>query len=433
MLDANFVTENRTLVEEGIKLKPQSCYPPAGTVEKAVALNEERKKLTHEVDTVRHEAKELSTKIGQAMKAKDPQGETLKARSKELKDREKQLADRQRAVEDELRTLLLLLPNLPHKDGIKGGPEANTVRRTWGTRRTFDFEPKMHEELALKLGLADLGTEKHAGRGAKVAGSGFVVYRGLGAKLERSLINWMLDLHVREHGYTEVSPPFVVNTKTMTGTGQLPKFSEELYQIERDDLWLIPTAEVPVTNLYADEILPNGDIPIAHCAYTPCFRREAGAAGKMTRGLRRVHQFDKVELVRFVHPEQSDAEHQKLLAHCTKVLELLGLEHRVLELASGDTGFSAARCYDLECWAPASKEWLEVSSVSTFTDFQARRANLRFRDENGKTRFLHTLNGSGVACPRVVLCILETYQRKDGTVEVPEVLRPYVGRDVLTV
>jgi seryl-tRNA synthetase len=429
MLDANFVTENRTLVEEGVRLKPG--FTPAAAAEavaKIVGLNDERKKLTHEVDTLRHEGKELSSKIAAAMKAKDPQGEVMKTRSKEIKEREKQIADRQKAVEEDLRGLLLTLPNLPHKDGIKGGPDANTVRKSWGTRKTFDFEPKTHEQLCDKLGLVDLNN-----RGVKVAGSGFVLWRGLGARLERALINWMLDLHVREHGYVEVSPPFVVNTKTMTGTGQLPKFAEDLFQVERDDLWLIPTAEVPVTNLYGDEILANGDLPIAHCAYTPCFRREAGAAGKMTRGLRRVHQFDKVELVRFVHPDKSDEEHQKLLGQCSRVLELLGLEYRVLELASGDTGFAAARCYDLECWAPAAKEWLEVSSVSTFTDFQARRANLRFRDEGGKTRFLHTLNGSGVACPRVILCMLETYQRKDGTVEVPEVLRPYVGRDVLSV
>ena len=423
MLDANFVSENRQLVEEGLRLKGIKDLEPLG---RAVALNEERKKLTTEVDTLRHEGKELSAKIAAAMKAKAPEGETLKVRSKEIKEREKDIAKRQGDVEKELESVLLGLPNLPHKEAIKGGPEANTVRRTWGARKTYDFEPKKHEELCDKLALVDL-----AGRGVKVAGSGFVLWRGQGAKLERSLINWMLDLHVKEHGYVEVSPPFVVNSKAMTGTGQLPKFSEELYQIERDDLWLIPTAEVPVTNLHADEIVPNGDLPITYCAYTPCFRREAGAAGKMTRGLRRVHQFDKVELVRFVAPETSDAEHQKLLGHCTKVLELLGLEYRILELASGDTSFSAARCYDIECWAPASQEWLEVSSVSTFTDFQARRAGLKYRDASGKARLLHTLNGSGVACPRVILCLLETYQQKDGSVVVPEVLRPYVGRDRL--
>jgi seryl-tRNA synthetase len=424
MLDKNFVAENRAVVEEGLRLKGVKDLE---VLAKIGTLNEERKKLTHEFDTIRHEVKSIGEKIGAAKKAKLPVEEALNVRSKELKEREKEVTKRQTDVEGELDGLLLTIPNLPHKDAVKGGPEANTVRRTWGTRKTYDFEPKDHMAICEKLGIVDLG-----GRGVKVAGSGFVLWRALGAKLERALINWMLDLHVREHGYVEVSPPFVVTTKTMTGTGQLPKFGEELYQIERDDLWLIPTAEVPVTNLHADEIVPGADLPIAYCAYTPCFRREAGAAGKMTRGLRRVHQFDKVELVRFVTPETSDAEHQKLLGHCSRVLELLGLEHRVLELASGDTSFSAARCYDLECWAPASKEWLEVSSVSTFTDFQARRASLRYRDASGKTRFLHTLNGSGVACPRVILCILETYQRKDGSVEVPEVLRPYVGRDVIS-
>ncbi|MBI3724748.1 serine--tRNA ligase [bacterium] len=425
MLDQNFVAENRSLVEEGLRQRGGKVDDLLAAVARICELNAERKKLVHEGDTLRHESKELSANIAAAMKAKDPQGETLKVRSKELKEREKEVARRQAEVEKELDLLLLTLPNLPHKDAIRGGPEANTPRRTWGTRKTFDFEPKEHMALCEKLGIVDL-----QGRGVKVAGSGFVLWRALGAKLERALVNWMLDLHVREHGYLEVSPPFVVNTETMTGTGQLPKFDEELYKIERDGLWLIPTAEVPVTNLHADEIIPQGDLPITYCAYTPCFRREAGAAGKMTRGLRRVHQFDKVELVRLVRPETSDEEHRKLLSHCTRVLELLGLEHRVLELASGDTGFSAARCYDLECWAPASKEWLEVSSVSTFTDFQARRAGkngIRFRDENQKTRLVHTLNGSGVACPRVVLCLLETYQKKDGSVEIPDVLRPYMG------
>src|SRR5581483_7277351 len=282
-------------------------------------------------------------------------------RSKEVKERTKEVEKRQLDVQTELDALLLGIPNLPHKDAIAGGPEANTVRKTWGTRKTFDFEPKTHEQICEKLGIVDL-----QGRGVKVSGSGFVLWRGMGAKLERALVNFMLDLHVREHGYLEVSPPFVVTTKTMTGTGQLPKFDEELYKIERDGLWLIPTAEVPVTNLHADEILNAADLPIAYTAYTPCFRREAGAAGKMTRGLRRVHQFDKVELVRFCTPESSDDEHQKLLGHCSKVLELLGLEYRVLELATGDTGFASARTYDLEVWAPAAKEWLEASSVSTF-------------------------------------------------------------------
>ncbi len=423
MLDQNFVSENRALVEEGLRLRGQKDLD---VVAKVCALNDERKKLTFEFDTLRSETRTIGEKIGAAKKEKKPVEPGLEERSKELKERTKAVEKRQAEVQPELDALLLGIPNLPHKDAVKGGPEANTVRRTWGTRKTFDFEPKTHEQICEKLAIVDL-----QGRGVKVAGSGFVLWRGMGAKLERALINFMLDLHVREHGYLEVSPPFVVTTKTMTGTGQLPKFDEELYKIERDGLWLIPTAEVPVTNLHADEILNAADLPIAYTAYTPCFRREAGAAGKMTRGLRRVHQFDKVELVRFCAPEASDDEHQKLLGHCSKVLELLGLEYRVLELASGDTGFASARTYDLEIWAPASKEWLEASSVSTFTDFQARRANIRFKEGANKPRFVHTLNGSGVACPRVVLAILETYQRKDGSVEVPQVLRPYFGKDVI--
>jgi seryl-tRNA synthetase len=423
MLDQNFVSENRGLVEEGLKLHN---VQDVSIVARACALNDERKKLTFEFDNLRNESKTLGEKIGAFKREKKPADPALEQRSREVKERTKEVEKLLADAQQQLEAALLQMPNLPHKDAVKGGAEANTVRRTWGTRKTFDFEPKTHEQICEKLGIVDL-----QGRGVKVAGSGFVLWRGLGAKLERALINFMLDLHVREHGYLEVSPPFVVTTKTMTGTGQLPKFEEDLFKVERDGLWLIPTAEVPVTNLHADEIIPAGDLPIAYCSYTPCFRREAGSAGKMTRGLRRVHQFDKVELVRFVAPEQGDAEHQKLLGHCSKVLELLGLEYRVLELASGDTGFASARTYDLEVWAPAAKEWLEASSVSTFTDFQARRANIKMKEGTNKPRFVHTLNGSGVACPRVILAILETYQRKDGSVEVPEVLRPYVGRDAI--
>ncbi len=423
MLDQNFVSENRGLVEEGLRLRGVKDLE---IVAKVCGLNDERKKLTFEFDTLRNESKTLGEKIGAAKREKKPVDPQHETRSREVKDRTKEVEKRLAECQTELDALLLQIPNLPHKDAVKGGPEANTVRRTWGTRKTFDFEPKTHEQLCEKLGIVDL-----QGRGVKVSGSGFVLWRGQGAKLERALINFMLDLHVKEHGYLEVSPPFVVTTKSMTGTGQLPKFDEELYKIERDGLWLIPTAEVPVTNLHADEVVAAADLPITYTAYTPCFRREAGAAGKMTRGLRRVHQFDKVELVRFCTPETSDAEHEKLLGHCSKVLELLGLEYRVLELASGDTGFASARTYDLEVWAPAAKEWLEASSVSTFTDFQARRANIRFKEGTNKPRFVHTLNGSGVACPRVVLAILETYQRKDGSVEVPAVLRPYFGKDAI--
>ncbi|MEZ0227386.1 MAG: serine--tRNA ligase [Planctomycetota bacterium] len=424
MLDQNFVSENRGLVEEGLRARNKK--EELEIVGRVCDLNAERKKLTFEFDTLRNETRTLGEKIGAAKREKKPVDPQVETRSREVKERTKEIEKRLADCQAELDGLLLQIPNLPHKDAVKGGPEANAVRRTWGTRKTFDFEPKTHEQLCEKLGIVDLQN-----RGVKVSGSGFVLWRGLGAKLERALINFMLDLHVRDHGYLEVSPPFVVTTKTMTGTGQLPKFDEDLFKVERDGLWLIPTAEVPVTNLHADEVLQAADLPIAYTAYTPCFRREAGAAGKMTRGLRRVHQFDKVELVRFCTPETSDAEHEKLMGHCTKVLELLGLEYRVLELAAGDTGFASARTYDLEVWAPAAKEWLEASSVSTFTDFQARRANIRFKDGANKPRFVHTLNGSGVACPRVILAILETYQRKDGSVEVPPVLRPYVGKDAI--
>jgi seryl-tRNA synthetase len=285
---------------------------------------------------------------------------------------------------------------------------------------------KPHWEIAAAQGLFDLE------RATKVSGSGFAVFRRDGARLVRALLNFFLDTHAREHGYEEVWPPVLVNRASMTGTGQLPKFEDDAYKIVDDDLFLIPTAEVPVTNLYRDEILDGADLPMAFCAYTPCFRREAGSAGKDTRGILRMHQFDKVELVRYCSAERSEEELQLLLGHAESMLQRLGIPYRVKLLAAGDTGFSSAKTYDLEAWAPGVGSWLEVSSCSTFTDFQARRANIRYRPAKGeKPRFVHTLNGSGLAFPRVIACILEHYQQPDGTVTVPEVLRPYVGSDRL--
>jgi seryl-tRNA synthetase len=278
----------------------------------------------------------------------------------------------------------------------------------------------MHWDLGEKLGLFDLE------RGAKLSGSGFPLFTGRGAKLERALIQFMLDLHTEEHGYVEVATPFMCNEQTMTGTGQLPKFAEDMYTVPLDGLYLIPTAEVPVTNMYANEILDK-ELPILHTAYTPCFRREAGSAGKDTRGLLRVHQFDKVEMVKFTTPETSEAEHEKLTLDAEKVLQKLGLHYRVIELCTGDIGFSAAKCYDIELWAPAQDKWLEVSSCSNFHDYQARRANIRYRDENGKTQFVHTINGSGVALPRLVIAIMENYQNADGSIDLPEAIWPYMG------
>ena len=299
--------------------------------------------------------------------------------------------------------------------------------REWGERPAFDFAPRPHWELGESLGLFDLA------RGAKVSGSGFPVFTGMGARLVRALASFMLDLHTAEHGYTEIAPPFLVNRDTMTGTGQLPKFEDELYLAGADDLFLVPTAEVPVTNLHREEILDSAALPVAYVACTPCFRREAGAHGKDTRGLIRVHQFDKVELVRLVRPETSEVEHELICRHAEAVLQRLGIPYRVLELAAGDTGFAAARTWDIEVWASGVGNWLEASSASTFTDFQARRASLRYRPAPGeRPEFVHTLNASGVAFPRTIVALLENNQQADGSVRVPDALVPYLGRDRLT-
>jgi seryl-tRNA synthetase len=329
------------------------------------------------------------------------------------------------SLESELETAMLELPNITLADVPEGGEENNRHLRSWGTpRESGGLKP--HWEIGVSLGLIDFE------RGAKISGSGFIVFRGKGARLVRALMNFMLDLHTTEHGYEETWVPIVVNRASMTGTSQLPKFEDDMYGIRDEELFLIPTAEVPVTNLYAQEILAASDLPRALTAYTPCFRREAGSHGKDTRGLIRVHEFDKVELVRYATPETSSDELELLTNQAEKVLQLLGLPYRVVLLAAGDTGFASAKTYDLEVFAPGAGVWLEVSSCSVFTDFQARRANIRYRPaEGGKPRFVHTLNGSGVAFPRIIAAILEHYQNADGTVDVPEVLRPYLGADRL--
>ena len=340
-------------------------------------------------------------------------GEEVKALDGEVKE-----------ADAELDALLLTLPNLPLPQVPDGDATANRVVRTWGTPAAFDFTPRPHWDLGADLGLLDLP------RGARLSGSGFPVLTGAGARLSRALVNFMLDLHTREHGYTEIAPPYLVNRATMTGTGQLPKFEEELYRVPEDDLYLIPTAEVPVTNLHREEILDGARLPIAYSAYTPCFRREAGAHGKDTRGLLRVHQFDKVELVRFCRPEDSPAEHAKITAQAEAVLQRLELPYRVVALAAGDTGFASACTFDLEVWAAGVGAWLEVSSASTFTDFQARRAGIRFRPAAGeKPEYVHTLNASGVALPRTIIAILENNQAADGSVRLPPALVPYVGAE----
>jgi len=395
-------------------------------VDALLALDAERRELIHTVEELRSEHNAASKTIGPKKRDGEDLAETFEL-LRQLSDRIKGLDARLAELTEQIDAQLLRLPNCPSDTSPEGTcPDDNVVRRTWGEHREFDFEPKPHWDLARSLGVIDFE------RAAKLAGAGFALFTDMGSRLQRGLINFMLDLHTTEHGYTEVWPPTVVNRACMTGTGQLPKMEEDMYLCEQDDLFLIPTAEVPVTNIHREEILDAEQLPIYYTAYTPCFRREAGSYGKDTRGLIRVHQFDKVEMVKFVRPETSYDELESLLGNAEAVLQRLGLEYRVLELCRGDLSFAAAKCYDLEIWAPGVARWLEVSSCSNFEDFQARRANIRFRDKQRKPQFVHTLNGSGVALARLVLTILELYQQADGTVTVPEALRPYMrGLDTI--
>ncbi|HET9512625.1 MAG TPA: serine--tRNA ligase [Gemmatimonadales bacterium] len=396
-------------------------------IDRMLELDRRRREALVQVETLKASRNAASEEVARRKRAGEPADDLL-ARLKTSSDQVKQLDADVREIDQQLDALVLTVPNPPHASVPDGDGTANPVVRTWGEPQKYAFQPKPHWEIGEKLGLFDLA------RGAKLTGSGFPLFTGAGARLARALIQFMLDLHTREHGYTEVSPPFLVNTDTMTGTGQLPKFADDLYSVPGDDLWLIPTAEVPLTNVYRDEILERDRLPVTFVAYTPCFRREAGAAGKDTRGLLRVHQFDKVELVRLVLPERSDEEHALLTGHAETVLQRLGLPYRVVALAAGDTGFSAARTFDLEVWAAGVGNWLEASSSSTFTDFQARRLNLRYRPAQGaRPEFVHTLNASGVALPRTIAALLEHYQEPDGSVRIPDALVPYFGANRLPV
>ena len=393
----------------------------AESLDALLGLDRERREILGRVEALKAERNAASEEVARSKRAKES-AEDLMARLKQSGEEVKALDGRLREVEADLESRALTLPNFPAEGVPDGDAVANRVVRTWGVPPSFDFQPKPHWELASALGILDLPA------GAKLAGSGFVVFRGPGARLGRALAGFMLDLHGREHGYIEVATPYLVNRATLTGTGQLPKFEDDLYGVANDDLFLIPTAEVPVTNLHRDEILDASDLPRGYVAHTPCFRREAGAHGKDTRGLIRVHQFDKVELVRFCRPEESDAEHVRRTGHAEAVLQRLEIPYRVVELAAGDTGFASARTFDLEVWAAGVGAWLEASSSSTFTDFQARRANIRFRPEpRAKPEFVHTLNASGVAFPRTIIALLENNQAADGSVRVPEALVPYLG------
>src|SRR5579859_1044990 len=432
MLDMGFVRGNLELVEEKLRARGAD---PAVLLGDFRSLDQRRREAITQAETLKARRNELSQKVG-TLKKSGQDATALMDETRALKDTLDELDKTAAALDDQMRLSLARIPNLTRDEVPKGTSEAdNKTVKTWGKIRSYDFEPKPHWELGEALGILDLE------RAAKLSGARFAVYMGAGARLERALISFMLDLHTHKHGYTEVLPPFMVNSKSLYGTGQLPKFAEDLFgcndadpeavargEFKDNDHWLIPTAEVPVTNLYRDEILDEARLPISFTAYTPCFRAEAGAAGKDTRGIIRQHQFQKVELVKFTRPEDSDVEHEQLTRDAEEILETLGLPYRRVLLCAGDTGFSSAKTFDLEVWLPGQQLYREISSCSNFEAFQARRANIRFKPAaKGKNEFVHTINGSGLAVGRTWLAILENYQQGDGSVIVPDALRPYMG------
>jgi seryl-tRNA synthetase len=416
MLDLKFIRANVELVRQAIRNKNEKA-----DLDAILALDDRRRKLQFDFDTLKSTQNQVSQSIALKKKNKEDAAELIEKMGKvsdEIKGFSAELSD----VEKELEIAQMWLPNVPFKDVPVGKDESfNRFVREWGTKPEYSFTPKEHTEIATQNNLLDMQ------RGAKIAGSGFPVYTGLGAQLERALINFMLTFHQQKHGYEELAVPFIVNRKSMTGTGQLPKLENDMYRIEEEDYFLIPTAEVPITNLYSDEILPLNKLPIKLVGYTPCFRREAGSYGKETKGLQRVHQFNKVEMVRFVHPEESYVVLEEMVNNAEAILQALGLHYRVIELCTADLSFASARTYDLEVWAPGTGRYLEVSSVSNFEDFQARRAGIRFRDAEGKVRFVHTLNGSGLATPRTMIALLESYQQADGSVAITDALKPWLN------
>ncbi|WP_066634197.1 serine--tRNA ligase [Desulfolucanica intricata] len=416
MLDLKFVRNNPDLVREAL-IKRQETI----TLDKFLQLDEQRREKLVVVEQLKNRRNVVSQEIGKLKKEGCP-AEDMVVEMREVSQQIKEIDDQVKAIEQELESILLSIPNIPDESVPVGKNEDDNIEiRRWGEPRKFDFEPKAHWDIGEKLDIIDFE------RGSKVTGARFSFYKGLGARLERALINFMLDLHTSEHGYKEIFPPFIVNQDSMLGTGQLPKFSEDMFKIANSNYYLIPTAEVPVTNLYRDEILDGERLPIYHVAYSACFRAEAGAAGRDTRGLIRQHQFNKVEMVKFCRPENSYVELEKLLQNAEKVLQLLELPYRVVCLCTGDLGFSAAKTYDIEVWLPSYKTYREISSCSNFTDYQARRANIKFKTGRGKPQFVHTLNGSGLAIGRTLAAILENCQEIDGTVNIPKVLQPYMG------
>ncbi|WP_456427135.1 serine--tRNA ligase [Desulfurobacterium sp.] len=424
MLDIKAIRKNPEKIKERLFLRNPELTEK---VDALLEVDKKRREIITELESLKALRNKLSKEIGKLFREKKIEEANQKKREAEkASEKSKSLEEQLKAVEETFNSLILSIPNIPHETVPVGKDETENVPvRYWGEKPEFDFEPIPHWDIAEKLDILDFE------RATKLAGSRFVIYKKWGAKLERALINFMLDLHTQEHGYEEIIPPFMVNTKTLTGTGQLPKFADDLYKIEGEDLWLIPTAEVPLTNIHSGEILPEKELPKYYTAYTPCFRKEAGSHGKDVRGIMRLHQFNKVELVKIVHPSESYNELEKLVNEAEKVLQLLDLHYRVVALCTGDLGFSATKTYDIEVWIPSQNRYREISSCSNCEDFQARRAMIRFRDKEGKTRFVHTLNGSGLAVGRTVIAILEQYQQKDGSVIVPEALRSYLKKDVI--
>jgi seryl-tRNA synthetase len=416
MLDLRFIRENPDLVKEAL-VKLNTAAP----IDEILSLDEQRRGLLSEVEALKARRNAVSKEIGK-MKDGDKR-QALIEEMREVGERIKGLDDQVRQVEEQLNDAMLQVPNMPHESVPVGRDESeNVVVRTWGQPKTFNFEPLPHWDLGPTLDIIDFE------RGVKLSGTRFYVLKGIGARLQRALITWMLDLHIKEHGYTEIYPPFMVREECMWGAGQLPKFLDNIYHDVEDDAWFIGTAEIPLTNLHRDEILAPGTLPLCYVAYTACFRREKMSAGRDTRGIKRGHQFDKVEMYKFTTPETSYDELERLLDNAEDVCRRLGMAHRVVQMCTGDLGFSAAKKYDVEMWAPGVQEWLEVSSCSNCEDFQARRANIRYRPEPGaRPQFVHTLNGSGLALPRVMIAIMENCQQADGSIVVPEVLRPYMG------
>jgi seryl-tRNA synthetase len=416
MLDIKFLRQNIDFVRKKMLERGQEI-----NLEAFAELDEKRRRVLQEVETLRNERNTASKEIGEKKKKKED-ASPLIAKMSDVSNRIKILDESLKKIEEDLGNILMIIPNVPHESVVYGkGTEDNPVIRVWGEKPQLTFTPKPHWEIGEDLNILDFA------RGAKITGARFTLYRGWGAVLERAIINFMLDLHTSEHGYTEVLTPFMVNSESMTGTGQLPKFAEDLFKIEKFDYYLIPTAEVPVTNIHRDEILDERELPIYYVAYSPCFRSEAGSYGKDTRGLIRQHQFNKVEMVKFTTPETSYDELEKLTLNAEEILKRLNIHFRTVSLCTADLGFSSAKTYDVEVWLPGQDSYREISSCSNFEDFQSRRASIRFRrEDSGKVEFVHTLNGSGLAVGRTVVAVLENFQQADGSVIIPEALRPYM-------